>query len=159
MKSLEQIKCKNIFRLNVLGEINNFLKKNFLNQNIITTRIDNDDSVSIDFIETIQRKLLIDKNVLNFDYGYVCSYRNNVPEYYTRTHLQNMFISLKEIVNSDLKTVHYVQHTDMPKTFEAVRILDNSYWMITAHGNNIRNNCEDLTPLPDSTIISQRFTL
>jgi hypothetical protein len=101
-KKTDIVSCK--------SEIIEFLKLNYYGKIIITTRIDNDDAVSKDFISEIQNNLKDTNTLLNFNIGYSCDYKQNYTKYYLTKQNSNPFISLSELVTDEIKTV-YVKST------------------------------------------------
>jgi hypothetical protein len=112
-------------------------KKDFL----ITSRLDNDDGISSDFIEQIQNRF--DKQKLefvNFSHGYILNLNDkNKIGFYKSTQFSNPFISLIES-SKNFRTVHCGEHDRLNKIGHILQIDDKPNWIQTVHGNNVTNS-------------------
>lgn len=102
---------------------------------LISTRFDNDDAVSEDFISTIQQQFNGQEfEFINLSNGYLW-HKNRL---YTKRNLSNPFISLIESV-SDFRTVWCAGHHRL-KSYGDIRQVDSSpQWMQVIHGRNVSN--------------------
>lgn len=102
---------------------------------LITTRIDNDDTFSSDFIESIQRTFAYQNlEYINFPKGYVL--KGN--RLYNHIDKSGPFISLIEKKDYEIKTVWCTNHRDVSQV-APIQQVDNKIWMQIVHKNNVSN--------------------
>ena len=109
---------------------------------VITSRLDNDDAIGINFIQTVQDNFIEkDKVVINLLHGVGYDYIRNVV-----TLLYNMrnnhFTSLIEIkkMNGGHVTIRGFQHDEVPKTFTVINIPIKYSWLKLFHDRNVKSN-------------------
>lgn len=105
---------------------------------IITSQLDNDDSIVPDFMQIVQNHFTPkDMTVLNFLYGYRY-YKNKL---YLQRYASNSFISLIESSRKQyLMTVYSsTPHGKYGKIANLVDIRSEPGWLIVVHGDNIGN--------------------
>jgi hypothetical protein len=107
---------------------------------VITTRLDNDDVISRDFITTVQQHFdATDKNIINLEGGYFYDPRNLVLTS-MRIPVCNNFISLIESPGSHhLYTVFGFPHTQIPGDIKINGVKEGMYWIRMVHDRNIRS--------------------
>ena len=145
-KLCETIQCNNVFFLECEseGELCEFYK-NIKKQGkvrLITTRIDNDDAVSIHFINIINEKAAGNNNkifAINFDFGYVVNIKKTPPMFYFLKHISNSFITLVETDVDEFKGVYCFMHFEIEKKFNTIHISDKVNWLQIVHKENIAN--------------------
>ena len=115
---------------------------------IITTRLDNDDAVSIDFIEKIQTYGMscASGTVLNFTHG--IALRNRLA--YSACDASNPFTSLVSCA-ADVRVIWEATHRSLAETFDLQQVSDGPVWLQVVHGENVANRIKGRL-LPISTI-------
>ena len=107
---------------------------------IITTNMDNDDSIARDFVKKIQQNFKEqDREYLSFIYGYELEIK--ARELRMREYLPNPFVSLVEKAD-DFKTVWSIEHSDLMKIVEPRSIkfiVDKPLWLQVIHTSNVSN--------------------
>ena len=114
-----------------------------LNQNkdyLITTRIDNDDAISHDFVSIIQDNFSQQEfEFINFTYGYVW----HQGKIYLRKYENNPFISLVEKIYrqkiDEIKTVYCVNHAQVSSEENVKQIDIAPSWLQVIHDKNVAN--------------------
>ncbi|MGJ5675866.1 MAG: glycosyltransferase [Nostochopsis sp.] len=114
-----------------------------LNKNtnyLITTRLDNDDAVSNNFVQMIQENFIQQKfEFLNFTNGYVL---NNGKIYYFK-YLKNPFMTLIEQIDhfsvEGFKTILCGQHTELSKMGIIKQVKCSPTWLQVIHTRNVSN--------------------
>lgn len=113
---------------------------------IITTRIDNDDAFSTDYIDTIQNYVQNNKSknyFLNFTYGlnyiHTSGYMNVVEA------RQNHFISLVSRNDNNVSHVFQYKHTETGKFYSVKELGDKSHpmWIEIRHATNFLNGVDE----------------
>jgi len=118
---------------------------------IITTRLDNDDAIAVDFIEIIQntfKKETFLPVLFQFKYGF--TYTVEGPRILRQLdYNKNPFISLAENINNpkDLKTVYAFAHDKWEDT-RTVVIVTVPKWMQIIHNKNMLNTSRGLEVSP-----------
>jgi glutaredoxin-related protein len=107
---------------------------------LITTRLDNDDAVAVNFVQTIQNSFARQPlEFLNLTNGYVWS--NN--RLYSFEYLHNPFMSLIEKVNlqasNGFKTILCGEHTQIAAYGAIRQIRSKPIWLQVIHGKNVSN--------------------
>lgn len=108
----------------------------------ITTRIDNDDAISVKFIERIQNYCFrkeIEKAVLSFSYGLQLTEKNKTVAH--QTILGNHFITLVAPREPENKTIISFPHGMIPKEIPRIDIGNRreAMWIEVVHGSNFAN--------------------
>ena len=107
---------------------------------LITTRLDNDDAVSNDFIQVIQRNFQ-DQSLefINLPNGYVWSQ----GKLYSFRYLKNPFMSLVERIQerspNGFKTILCGEHTQLASIGTVKQVQTAPTWLQVVHGNNVSN--------------------
>lgn len=107
---------------------------------LITTRIDNDDALSCDAMETIQRNFNYQHFIfVNLLKGYIIREKISCAE----EERSNPFITLIEKRSSQsetpFKTVWFDQHLALEKYGTITQIQDKPYWLRVIHERNLNN--------------------
>ncbi len=107
---------------------------------LITTRLDNDDAVSKDFIEVIQSKFQRQSlEFLNLTNGYVWS----DGKLYSFKYLKNPFMSLIEQIQErspdGFKTILCGEHTQLAEIGAIKQVKTTPTWLQVVHGKNVSN--------------------
>lgn len=129
-----------IFYINGMPEFNNsilsYIKSHASSKPyLITSRIDNDDSISKYFIEEVQKQFNKQEFLaIDFIEGYTLQVE---PEVILgkKEHIFNPFISLIE-KNQDPKTVWHYSHTQWKKEPRILQISGKRIWMSVIHQKN-----------------------
>jgi len=104
----------------------------------ISTRLDNDDMLSIHFVDVIQSQFDSQKRLLvNVLHGYCYSFSHQ-RFFEVKNKLANPFLSFIESTNGGLKTAFLGKHNKMKK-FKKVLNLDASLWCFLIHDSNAVN--------------------
>jgi len=120
----------------------NFIFKNVTNDDsyIITTRIDNDDIIHTDFVNTIQSLFQpIDRTVIDLTNGYQVSIDVAKPEVRLYTHPFNAFISVIENIKS-FDTVFAKMHYGWNTEKNIISYKKERLWMELSHQENYVNH-------------------
>lgn len=114
---------------------------------LITTRLDNDDLVSEDFLEHVQARFSGQSFAfLNFTHGYQLAR----SELYRRSDPLNAFVSLVEETDSDSGgwTVFLDQHDRLRDHGEVYQISGEATWIQVIHGANLANRARGIRIRP-----------
>jgi hypothetical protein len=115
-------------------------------KHIITTRIDNDDSLHKDFIKRIQEQFNFQKrHVVDLLKGYSLQIKPNVI-LGKKDHIFNPFISLIE-ENKNPETIWSTSHNLWKKEKSVTFLKDQRLWMAVIHQNNKTNNFNGFGPV------------
>ena len=115
---------------------------------VITSRLDNDDAIHCDFVDTIQ-KLAVPKNetVIDLQQGYQLNVTNNLHDcrenYY---YPSNPFISLVE-ATSKLETVLSRGHPEWAEAESIIVFKDRPLWIEVVHEKNKANGTRPDLPI------------
>lgn len=111
--------------------INKLVNKDY----ILTSRLDNDDGLNINYIETLKNNITTtDDAFYNFSYG-ITLHKNSV---FKQKHLSNAFISRLE-KTKNFKTVWDEQHQNIIKTHKTIQLDLEAAWLQVIHGENVSN--------------------
>ncbi|GGF46968.1 hypothetical protein GCM10011339_39400 [Echinicola rosea] len=127
---------------NIRGEISHFdIEENDL---IISSRLDNDDALSADYIITIQEavksKFLLERQLpfaIDLKNGLVYSSKESCL--YSVSRKSNPFISLVASNQGNLETVFDYQHQEITSRFKSIQISGKPLWFQNIHDTNISN--------------------
>ncbi|MGV6829271.1 MAG: glycosyltransferase [Flavobacteriales bacterium] len=117
-----------------------YISKNSQNKRyLITTRIDNDDSIHVDFVKTIQNQFKQQKyHVVDLLKGYSLQIKPQII-LGKKDHIFNPFISLIE-ENINPKTVWHNSHNTWKTEKNVTFIKNKRLWMVVIHQDNKTNN-------------------
>ncbi len=106
---------------------------------VITSNLDNDDALSIHFVDRVQQLFLADRRRML--YSFVCGMQYFVQlDAIIRMHYpHNHFLTLVEDAHSDFHTVQFYGHTNARKRLPNTDILERPYWLEIVHGHNVSN--------------------
>jgi hypothetical protein len=104
---------------------------------VITTRLDSDDAISTDYVNTVQSRFAPQKKGINFAAGWVYDPRRDLCMQVTNW--CNQFISLVEPRDKSLKTVYCRKHKEMHLECHVDDSWSKTRWMQVAHGGNALN--------------------
>lgn len=106
---------------------------------IVTTRLDNDDALHRDYVQTIQTFVTRDarKVMYNFLYGYQLNLNNGIVQkyYYPNSHFTTLVESKKDVFLS----AFYGDHRFVNVLHEVVNISMKPMWCELLHGKNVAN--------------------
>ena len=103
---------------------------------LITTRVDNDDAISVDFVDNIQKQFCCqDFEFINFTNGFVLC---KDKLYRMKIH-SNAFISLIEKYSDSSKTVMCHNHTKLAELGRINEIRIPPMWLQIIHEKNVSN--------------------
>lgn len=109
--------------------------------NFITTRIDNDDAISIKFVEKLQAYCIkeeINHAVLSFSKGIQFTIKSNTLA--KQTYLTNHFTTLVAPKMQNNKTIISVQHGLLAKEYKIIEMDEqNPMWLEVIHETNYAN--------------------
>jgi len=120
------------------------MKKDVISQaiprtnHLISTLLDNDDALSMNYVESIQNLFCGQKfEFINFTNGYVLNKENN--RLYSKKDDSNPFISLIETME-DFKTVWCGSHHELSSQGNMRQVETHPMWLQVVHGRNVLNN-------------------
>lgn len=117
-----------------------FLKED--NEYIITTNLDNDDTLNQDFVEKTQQQFIScpKETLYRFIYGY--QYFEDINYMMKMRYPHNHFLTLssKIIPNTDIKPVTHYKHASAHRILPYVDIKTNPMWIEIVHGTNVNNS-------------------
>ena len=123
---------------------------------VITSRLDNDDAIAVDFIRDVQsgfqeKELML----LHFDDGIAYDCNNRVATR-MQTKVHNTFTSLVERIAAphDIVTIYGFHHTEIPASIPIVHITGGEHWLKIIHDRNLRSQ---LSGIPVNHIPSANF--
>lgn len=131
--------------------INNSLAEG---EDVITTRLDNDDLIHKDFIKTIQ--ILYEqkgKGVIDFKNGYQVSIENLVPQVRLYTHDFNAFVSVIEN-EKKFETVYSKMHYGWRDSEDVISYKKERLWIELVHSQNKVNHT--LTSLYKAVVFDEK---
>jgi len=119
---------------NLIPSIKRYLSENSKSEYLITSRIDNDDCISINFIDQVQQQFeKQDYFAIDFTSGYTLNMDPIMIG--KKEHIFNPFISLIEM-NKNPKTVWTNDHNQWKKETSLIHISNNRVWMSVIHTKN-----------------------
>lgn len=106
---------------------------------VITSNLDNDDALSNDYVERVQRQFVADQR--HMLYSFVCGMQYFVRlNAIVRMHYpHNHFLTLVEDARGDFHTVQYYGHAGARKVLPNTDIAEKPYWLENVHGHNVSN--------------------
>lgn len=107
---------------------------------VITTNLDNDDSISKYLLEDIQNE--VDKRQQTGLYTYVdgLQYFPHLKLLLKMHYPHNHFLTYVEDAHSDFKTTIFIRHAEARKKMQnIIDIKGKPYWMEVVHSNNVTN--------------------
>lgn len=121
---------------------------------LITTRLDNDDAVSRDFLQRVRDEAdaLPDGTIINFREGVAL----NNGRLFAAADPSNPFASLVERA-ADAETIWAVSHTELGTRFPIQQIVTTPCWLQVVHGENVTNRIKSRR-LGDKDVVT-RFAL
>jgi hypothetical protein len=117
------------------------IKPHIENDYVITTRLDNDDALSIQYVDEVQKRFTpTNFQIFNFINGQIFDTKQNRLYNYDYQ-CTNPFISVVEL-NANLKTCFYLNHPEMGKQLGHVVKLRTAQpgWLQVQHGGNLGNH-------------------
>jgi len=126
---------------------------------LITTRLDNDDAISVDFIDTIQGFFDFQEFLpLDFVNGYSLGFGARGVKLGRRLHMNNPFMSLIEKKTDSLKTVTLHRHAGWKREKATRHIRTRPLWLTVVHDGNLANKYEGHSRVSPREIL-ERFQL
>lgn len=124
------------------------------NGRLITTRLDNDDAVSSDFLARVKAEAdrFPDGTIINFREG--IALQNG--RLYTAADESNPFTSLVEQA-ADAATIWAAPHTELATRFPLRQVVTEPCWLQVVHGENVANRIKGKR-LADKAVLA-RFAL
>lgn len=123
---------------------------------LITTRLDNDDAIGVDFIELVQHQFSGQHfEFVNFSSGYVL-HRDKL--YLKTGFYSNPFISLVEKIGA-FKTVYCGPHNKLYDLGTIRKIETKPLWLQIVHKHNISNRVRDSNMRVPTHLLNQDFTI
>ncbi|MBD2531938.1 hypothetical protein H6G97_21050 [Nostoc flagelliforme FACHB-838] len=133
-------------------------------QYLITTRLDNDDAISKNFVEVVHDNFCQQNfEFINLSNGYVWS----EGRIYLFNYLSNPFISLIEKINrfdtEPFKTIFCGDHTQLSSLGRIRQVQVKPSWLQVIHGKNVSNRIrgirQPITSLGNDFIINSEYIL
>lgn len=115
---------------------------------VLTTRLDNDDSLANDFVERLHNEVRarnMAEGAYNFFKGAICQ----GDKLYDMTHKSAAFFSLLEPLSDTLCTAPNIQHMHMAEGREVFQIGGRPAWMQIVHDTNVSNRVRGQRAQPD----------
>lgn len=111
-----------------------------LPETLITTRLDNDDGLAVDYIEAVQRHAAVSEpTVIEFPCGFIW-HRDRL---YRDRQAHNAFTSLIEPLAArqtrTFTTIYCGPHPEVEKLGRVVLVSDEPGWLQVVHGGNLEN--------------------
>jgi hypothetical protein len=121
---------------------------------LITTRLDNDDAISSDFLARVKAEAarFPDGTIINFREGIAFKDRR----LYTAADESNPFTSLVEPA-SNAVTIWAAPHTELAERFPLQQVITDPCWLQVVHGENVANRIKGKR-LADKAVLA-RFAL
>lgn len=107
---------------------------------VITSNLDNDDALNVDYIERVQRQFLADRRHTLYSFVRGMQYFVKLDAVVAMRYPHNHFLTLVEDAKSDFRTVKFYTHGKARKVLPNVDITDKAYWLEVVHGHNISND-------------------
>ena len=106
---------------------------------LLTTRLDNDDAISTDFVERLREAVdampAPRRCSLNFPDGFLLQ----SGKAYAHRHLCNPFASWLEPWDDAMRTAYSIHHMKMAEAGEVIQIDSPGTWLQVIHGGNVSN--------------------
>lgn len=122
---------------------------------LLTTRLDNDDAISIDFVARLHATLAAMPSPrrcsINFPEGYLLQ----AGRAYAHRHLCNPFASWLEPWDDKMRTAYSIYHMRMAEVGEVVQVEGPGTWLQVIHGGNVSNKVRGRQIVP--TVLRERF--
>jgi hypothetical protein len=103
---------------------------------VITSNLDSDDAISVDFVETLHREAVQNTEFLNFPRGFKYDVSSN--KFYGVMSRKNPYGSFVE-KTCNVKGIHAVVHGKYDEYATIRQIGQGGYWIQVCHGNNLMN--------------------
>lgn len=108
------------------------------------TRMDNDDALMPDAIDTIQHVMnrpLNQAYCIDSSKGFVIDIQNK-KAWAMKHRIGTPFITIVQPINKKTKPIYQFQHIDIPKIFVPVELI-TPVWVMVVHGGNVSNRVFD----------------
>ena len=108
---------------------------------MITTRIDNDDAIHKDFIDTVQKwyNYKGKTGVLIFPTGWICNLEKK--KLFHARYMKNPFLTLIEKCDKKVRTILFRRHTDAVNHYKLHKLKLDHAWFMNVHRSNLANHC------------------
>ncbi len=106
---------------------------------VITSNLDNDDALSSDYVERVQRLFLADQRHTLYSFVWGMQYFVRLNAIVRMHYPHNHFLTLVEEAQGDFHTVQYYGHAKARKVLPNVDVSDKAYWLENVHGHNVSN--------------------
>lgn len=107
---------------------------------IITTNVDNDDSLHRDMIRTLQQHFEKEPREVMFSMNLGIQYFPDLKAVMKMRYPHNHFLTIAERCDKDFCTIEFFRHAEARKQFFTKDIFEQPYWMETVHGCNVSND-------------------
>jgi glycosyltransferase involved in cell wall biosynthesis len=120
---------------------NNVFKYSTEDSMLLTSRLDSDDVLAIDYVKVLQSISdgITDKRIINFDNGAILFSKGNSHSLYQYEDMSNPFTSLLEPFEDGFSTILALKHTELHTFAEVVHIKGKPMWLQLVHGGNVSN--------------------
>lgn len=107
---------------------------------LLTTRLDNDDGLALDFTQRLHENVVSVHAgdiplVFNFTQGFIL----NRARLYRLRHKSNAFASLLEPFDENMRTITTIPHMDLGNEYEIRQIEGPGAWLQVVHETNVSN--------------------
>lgn len=108
---------------------------------LLTSRLDSDDVISDDYVDTVQAIAIERKGrfVINFDQGAILQFSGNKMALYEYWDHSNPFASMVEPFDCSPTTIWGAQHTEIKNLGEILHVSGRPMWLQVVHGGNVSN--------------------
>lgn len=108
---------------------------------VITTKVDNDDSLHKKMLETIQETFNQEKKLGLYTYIHGLQYFPKTGLLLKMKYPHNHFLTYIEDAQTDLKTIVHTRHAEArKKATNIIDIANKPYWIEIVHANNVNND-------------------
>ncbi len=107
---------------------------------LLTTRLDSDDILAVDFVERLRRDLKPrTEYIVNFPDGLILSLQGKTPALYMDRDESSPFASLLEPFTDSINTIWQKQHRHIDEIAPITQAEGKPAWLQIVHGDNIAN--------------------
>lgn len=121
---------------------------------LLTTRLDNDDALAVDYVERVQaevRRRQLQPGGYNMLHGFIMA----GGAVYRLAHPSNAFFSLLTAYGKDVVTAPSIQHMELSSYGSVIQVEGPGAWLQIVHGNNVSNKIRGLRVAPET--VTGRF--
>jgi hypothetical protein len=106
---------------------------------LLTTNLDNDDSLAIDYVERLQAAARLTEQPVPRAINLANGFTLNGPRLYAHRHLSNAFTNLLERFDQNARTAPSIPHMELAKHVPVQQVFGDGAWLQVVHGGNVSN--------------------